>query len=52
LLTNGEIGGITDNHLTFMGYQPKPGVFIRETAPRMTDRLIEMEADLVLLSPG
>ncbi len=30
---NGEIGGITDNHLTFMGYQPKPGVFIRETAP-------------------
>jgi D-proline reductase (dithiol) PrdB len=52
LHAGGEIGGITDHHLSFMGYQPKPGVFIRETAPRMTDRLIEMGADLVLLSPG
>ena len=52
LCTAGEIGSITDHHLTFMGYQPKPGVFMRETAPRMAERLIEMSADLVLLSPG
>jgi len=52
LYATGEIGGITDHHLSFMGYQPKPLVFMRETAPRMAERLIEMEADLVLLSPG
>ena len=52
LYATGEIGGITDHHLSFMGYQPKPLVFMRETAPRMAERLIELEADLVLLSPG
>lgn len=52
MLAEGEIGGITERHLAFMGYQPRLGSFIRETAPRMADRLLEMGADLVFLSAG
>jgi hypothetical protein len=35
-----------------MGYQPRLGTFVRETAPRMAERLLEMDVDLVLLSSG
>jgi len=52
MLTEGRIGGISDYHLTFMGYQPRLGTFVRETVPRMAERLKEMEVDLVLLSSG
>jgi D-proline reductase (dithiol) PrdB len=52
MLAEGRIGGITDHHLTFMGYQPKAGTLVRETAPRIAERLQEMGADLVILSPG
>lgn len=52
ILAEGRIGGISEYHLTFMGYQPRLGTFIRETAPRISQRLLEMEVDLVLLSSG
>ena len=52
VLDEGRIGGISDYHLAFMGYQPRLGTFIRETVPRMAERLREMEVDLVLLSSG
>lgn len=52
LLTEGRIGGMADQHLTIMGYQPKVGTLLRETAPRMADRLNEMDVDIVLLSSG
>jgi D-proline reductase (dithiol) PrdB len=52
MLAEGRIGGITDHYLTFMGYQPKAGTLVRETAPRMAERLQEMGADIVILSPG
>jgi D-proline reductase (dithiol) PrdB len=52
LLADGAIGGITDYHLAMMGYQPRLGTFVRQTAPRMAERLAELGADLVLLSPG
>jgi len=52
ILDEGRIGGISDYHLAFMGYQPRLGTFIRETVPRMAERLREMEVDLVLLSSG
>jgi len=52
LYRDGTIGGITEFHLSFMGYQPKPGTFIREVAPKMAERLMEWGADLVLLSSG
>lgn len=52
LLADGTIGGIAENHLSLMGYQPRVGTLIRKTAPRMTGRLKEMGVDLALLSPG
>lgn len=52
LLEEGVIGDIADFHLTFMGYQPRLGTFIRETIPRVVQRLHEMKVDLALLSPG
>ena len=52
MLAEGRIGGISEHHLTFMGYQPRLGTFVRETVPRMAERLLEMEVDLVLLSSG
>jgi D-proline reductase (dithiol) PrdB len=52
MLAEGRIGGIPDHHLTFMGYQPKAGTLVRETAPLMAERLREMGADVVILSPG
>lgn len=52
LLDEGRIGSISERHLTFMGYQPKLGTFVRETAPLMAERLLEMEVDLVLMSSG
>lgn len=51
-LEEGRIGAIADRHLTFMGYQPRVGTFIRETVPAIAARLEEMEVDLVLLSSG
>ena len=52
LLARGEIGGISDRHLTLMGYQPRVGTLVRKTAPAMAERLREMDVDLVFLSPG
>lgn len=52
MLAEGRVGSISEYHLTFMGYQPRLGTFIRETAPRMAERLLEMDVDLVLLSSG
>lgn len=52
MLAEGRIGEISEYHLTFMGYQPRLGTFVRETAPRMAERLLEMEVDLALLSSG
>jgi D-proline reductase (dithiol) PrdB len=52
LLAEGIIGDIANFHLSMMGYQPRLGTFIRETAPRMAARLLEMGVDLALLSPG
>ena len=52
MLAEGRIGGISEYHLTFMGYQPRLGTFVRETAPRMAERLQELKVDLVLLSSG
>ncbi len=52
LLSDGKIGGITEAHISFMGYQPRLGAFQRETLPRMVARISEMGADLVLLSSG
>jgi D-proline reductase (dithiol) PrdB len=52
LLAQGLIGDIADFHLSMMGYQPKVGAFIRETAPAMAARLSDEKVDLVLLSPG
>ena len=52
LLADGLIGGTADYQLSFMGYQPRIGTFIRETAPRTIELLSEMDVDLVLLSPG
>jgi len=52
MLDEGRIGGISDYHLSFMGYQPRLGTFIRETVPLMADRLLELEVDLALLSSG
>jgi hypothetical protein len=52
MLDEGRIGGISDRHLTFMGYQPRLGTFMRETVPLMAERLHELEVDLVLLSSG
>ena len=52
MLAEGRIGGISEYHLTFMGYQPRLDTFLRETAPRMAERLLEMDVDLVLLSSG
>jgi D-proline reductase (dithiol) PrdB len=52
MLDEGRIGGISEYHLAFMGYQPRLGTFIRETVPRMAERLQELEVDLVLLSSG
>ncbi len=51
-LAEGRIGNIAERHLTFMGYQPRLGTFVRETAPRMADRMLEMDVDVVLLSSG
>ena len=52
MLAEGRVGSISEYHLTFMGYQPRLGTFISETAPRMAERLLEMDVDLVLLSSG
>lgn len=52
LLSDGTIGGISEVHLSFMGYQPRLGTFIRETLPRMVARISAMGPDLVLLSSG
>jgi len=52
LLAEGAIGGISEYHLTMMGYQPRIGTFIKKTAPAMAKRLQEMDVDLVFLSPG
>lgn len=52
LLAEGEIGDISEYHLSMMGYQPRLGTFIKKTAPVMAKRLEEMDVDLVLLSPG
>jgi D-proline reductase (dithiol) PrdB len=52
MLAGGRLGDISDYQLTFMGYQPRLGTFMRETAPRMAERLLEMDVDLVLLSSG
>jgi len=52
LLAEGAIGDIAAYHLSLMGYQPRLGTFVKETAPRMVERLREMDVDLVFLSPG
>jgi D-proline reductase (dithiol) PrdB len=52
MLTEGRIGSISDYQLSFMGYQPKLGTFARETAPRMAERLMELNVDLALVSSG
>ena len=52
LLAAGEIGGISDYHLSIMGYQPRAGTLVNKTAPAMAQRLQEMDVDLVFLSPG
>ncbi|MHB8780306.1 MAG: glycine/sarcosine/betaine reductase selenoprotein B family protein [Candidatus Geothermincolia bacterium] len=52
MLQEGRIGDISPIHLTCMGYQPRLGTFIRETAPVMAARLVEAEVDVVLLSAG
>ncbi len=52
LLAQGRIGSISETHLSFMGYQPKPRVLMQETAPRMAERLRGLGVDLVLLSSG
>jgi D-proline reductase (dithiol) PrdB len=52
VLAEGRIGAISEKHLTIMGYQPKVGTLLRETAPLMADRLREMDVDVVLLSSG
>jgi D-proline reductase (dithiol) PrdB len=52
LLAEGAIGDIAAYHLSLMGYQPRLGTFVKETAPRMVGRLREMDVDLVFLSPG
>jgi hypothetical protein len=52
LLAEDAVGDIAEYHLSLMGYQPRLGAFIAETAPRMAERLQEMGVDLVLLSPG
>ncbi len=52
LLAEGAIGGISDIHLSIMGYQPKLGALIRDTAPRMAARMRELGPDLVLFSSG
>jgi D-proline reductase (dithiol) PrdB len=52
LLAEGAIGDITPYHLSIMGYQPRLGTLVNRTAPRMAERLREMETDLVFLSPG
>ena len=52
LLAEGEIGDISEYHLSMMGYQPRVGTLIKKTAPAMAKRLREMDVDLVFLSPG
>lgn len=52
MLQAGRIGGIAERHLTFMGYQPRIGTFLRETLPAMIERLRRMSVDLVLISGG
>ena len=52
MLAEGRIGSVSERHLTLMGYQPRVGTLVRETAPRMAERLHELGVDVVLLSPG
>jgi D-proline reductase (dithiol) PrdB len=52
LLAEGAIGDIAPYHLSLMGYQPRLGTLVNRTAPRMAQRMLEMDVDLVLLSPG
>ena len=52
LLAEGAIGDIAPYHLSLMGYQPCLGTLINKTAPRMAERLQEMDVDLTFLSPG
>lgn len=52
LLEEGRISSISDYHFSCMGYQPRLGAFVNQTAPHMAERLQELEVDLVLLSPG
>ncbi len=52
LLAEGAVGDIAPFHFSVMGYQPRLGTFINRTAPRIAERLREMETGLALLSPG
>ena len=48
----GEIGSLTENFVSFMGYQPDMSQVIDETIPRVIEAAKNQQADAVLLVPS
>lgn len=48
----GEIGRAADDHYSIMGYQLRPGVLERETAPAMAAQLKRQGVDVAALVPS
>lgn len=53
LVQEGAIGGLADEHYSFMGYQDRRLLDWRETqGPELADRLKECAVDVLLLAPA
>lgn len=51
LAANGEIGGLTDRHFSFMGYQPDWANVMDTFAPQLAEWVVAQHPDAVLLVP-
>ena len=52
LVADGKIGGLTDNMIFFMGYQPDISQVLNETIPAILEVVDKEKADGVLLVPA
>jgi len=48
----GEIGALTENYVSFMGYQPDIAQLLDETIPLIVEAAKDQQADAVLLVPS
>ncbi len=52
LASEGIVGALTGNFISFIGYQMDPPTFERTLAEKIADAVVEEQADAVLLSPA